>query len=159
DGLHLRIVQTGETHSLPLPAGLRFEDIYRNIRWFPDEARLLLGLDDKLWAISIFGGLPQVLINREVGDPAISPDGSLIAFSTNGFKEIWLMNARGEQPHRIIAALGDDLIGRPTFFPDGQRVLFGRAHPTEGGFVFTAESSDLDGNHQRVSFSFGGYTD
>src|SRR5205823_94778 len=39
------------------------------------------------------------------------------------------------------------------FFPNGQRILFKRLHPTEGHDVLTFEDSDLDGNDRRVLFS------
>jgi Tol biopolymer transport system component len=147
-------MQTGESHSLPIPDGYHI----RTIEWFPDENRLLLTSDEDarfpgLWIISVSGGPPHVLDDK-AHEAAISPDGRLIVCTRSGYREIWLMNAQGGQRHRIMTAPGDDLVGRrPVFFPNGKRILFGRLHPTNGPDVGTIESSNLEGKEVHLAFA------
>jgi len=81
EGIHVRALKTGKSHSLAVPA----RSYVRTIAWFPDETKLVFNAsigsvqDWGLWTISIFGGPPRVL-DDEAGDVAVSPDGLLIAF-------------------------------------------------------------------------------
>jgi Tol biopolymer transport system component len=57
-------------------------------------------------------------------DPAISPDGEFIAYSSNlsGNADIWLIDARGGEP---IQLTDDPALDRmPTWLPDGSGILF-----------------------------------
>ncbi len=63
-------------------------------------------------------------------DPAVSPDGSLVAFASNasGSADIWLVEAAGGEPRQLTdvgvpqAEAPDDL--SPTWLPDGRSILF-----------------------------------
>lgn len=68
-------------------------------------------------------------------DPAYSPDGRLIAFSSNrnGRHNIWIMNADGTQARELTSAGGRE----PTWSPDGQELAYGTLYgplsdPTSG---------------------------
>lgn len=57
--------------------------------------------------------------------PAWSPDGERIAFSSNranGNIDVWVMDADGGRPHRLTRADGTDL--GPVWSPDGDRIAF-----------------------------------
>jgi len=54
--------------------------------------------------------------------PAISPDGSILAFSARGW--LWTMPAAGGAARRITQGAGMD--SRPAWHPDGQRIAFVR---------------------------------
>jgi TolB protein len=57
--------------------------------------------------------------------PAWSPDGKRIAFSSNranGNIDVWVMDADGGHPHRLTHADGIDL--GPAWSPDGDRIAF-----------------------------------
>lgn len=52
--------------------------------------------------------------------PALSPDGSEIAFVANG--DIWAVSARGGDAHLLVAGEADE--SRPLYAPDGKRLAF-----------------------------------
>lgn len=122
-GFYLRQIDTGETHSLPLPAGMAAE----SLSWFPDSAHLIVALTasaqpPSLWELSTLGGSPRKL--QENGrSPAVSPDGKQMAFITGQRmrSQIWLMAADGEQPRKLIGDEGD-FFGSLTWSPDGSRI-------------------------------------
>ncbi len=68
--------------------------------------------------------------------PAISPDGSLIAFSSDrsggGNLDIWLKHMGGGEPIRLTRNPADD--SQPSFSPDGSRIVF--RSEREGGGVY-----------------------
>ncbi len=133
-GFYLRQVDTGETHSLNLPAGFN----PRPRSWFPDGTHLLATwvgdarAAESIWEISLLGGAPRKLV-ADGAWPALSPDGSTIAYLASAIqfkdialnKEIWLVRANGEDPHKLIGA-GDDVFGPPVWSPDGKRLAYMR---------------------------------
>jgi Tol biopolymer transport system component/DNA-binding winged helix-turn-helix (wHTH) protein len=122
-GFYLRQIDTGETHSIPLPAGMAAQ----SLSWFPDSAHLIVALTGSaqppsLWEIFTLGGSPRKL--QDSGrSPAVSPDGKQIAFITGQTmrNQIWLMAADGEQPRKLLGDEGD-FFGSLTWSPDGTRI-------------------------------------
>jgi serine/threonine protein kinase len=107
-GLHLTVVDTGETHDVPLPAEMRSR--LRTVSWFPDGQRLVLGTrsDNEgrvLWLSSIFGGVPQKLQTHSFG-ASVSADSS-IAFITAKGHEIWASGPNGENPRKVLGSDSD----------------------------------------------------
>ncbi len=68
--------------------------------WFPDGSRLALDLDDEIWTVRPDGGGITRLTNNADTDfaPAVSPDGTRIAFSSSrdGDFELYVMFADGQ---------------------------------------------------------------
>jgi Tol biopolymer transport system component len=59
-------------------------------------------------------------------DPALSPDGSLLAYASDrggsGDLDIWVQPTREERPSRVTSAPGDEL--EPSFSPDSGSIVF-----------------------------------
>jgi eukaryotic-like serine/threonine-protein kinase len=146
-GIHIKVIETGETHTFPQPEGLKNMDVDWEIvpKWFPDNTRFLAnahpGQDPgawtssgtSVWIFSRLGGSPSKLRDNAYAY-SVSPDGSLISFGTNkgrmGDREIWLMGPTGEQARKIYEAGGEDSAIRGLIWsPDGQRAIYEK---TEG---------------------------
>ena len=125
-GLFLRVVSSGETHSVatPDPGKARF------VSWFPDGSHVLAtrsatpGGQPSLWDVSVFGGSPRKLI--DVGENGtVSPDGSQLAFLRGeyGHQEIWLAQSDGGGAHKLLGEPGDN-ISAFAWSPDGHRIAY-----------------------------------
>lgn len=124
-GFYLREIDTGETHSIPLPAGFTAT----SVSWFPDSAHMVVTLNDSgetasLWEISTLGGGARK-ISDDGRSPSVSPDGTQIAFvrGTKMQNQIWLMAADGEQPRKLVGEQGD-FFGAIAWSPEGTRVAY-----------------------------------
>jgi eukaryotic-like serine/threonine-protein kinase len=70
------------------------------------------------------------------GYPALSPDGKLIAYSSDrgsGNLDLWVQQAGGSDPIRVTTNSADDY--QPSFSPDGTRIAF--RSERSGGGVYT----------------------
>jgi serine/threonine protein kinase/Tol biopolymer transport system component len=154
-GIHLQLVETGETERLPSLPGI--EPLKANwvfAGWYPDSARFVAsvaiqGRPASLWSVPIQGGTPERLADVEgmVGGK-ISPDGSHIVYgkrgSALGAGEIWLMGSKGEFPHRILTAEKSPF-GPIAWSPGGKRIAYSLALP-QGDLL--VQSCDLSGSNQ-----------
>ncbi len=134
-GVHLKVLETGETRDVP-PVENGSQAEWEIGPWFPDGTRFLLNLSENasqgsgrysIWILSILGGAPRKLRDDALAS-SVSPDGSLVAFTTNkgpiGDREIWLMDPNGAQARRIYQTNDKSNVGRTEWFPDGQRILY-----------------------------------
>jgi len=85
-GLHLKLVETGEMRTLPLPAEVATTHAtWLPAAWFPDGTRLLTNLEvagkpPSIWILSLVGEAPRKF--RDDGFAySISPDGTRIVFT------------------------------------------------------------------------------
>jgi Tol biopolymer transport system component/DNA-binding winged helix-turn-helix (wHTH) protein len=76
-------------------------------------------------------------------DPALSPDGSLLAFSSDragtGNLDIWVQRVPGGDPIRLTTDAADDV--EPSFSPDGASIVFARRE-TGGIYIVGAHGGD-----------------
>ena len=155
-GLHLKLIQTGETVNIPQPEGPAAPSAggWWPNWWFPDGSKFIAAGSApneplSAWVVSAIGAPPRKL--RDDADPwSVSPDGELIAFGTAGTafpgdREIWLMGAQGEEPHRLVPGSEDDAFFWTAWSPDGQRIAYKRFHRTPERLECSIESRDLKG--------------
>ena len=107
-----------------------FEGYYR----YPDvhDNRVVFAAEGDLWTVPLTGGLAQRLTTHEEdeGFPAISPDGSTIAFSASyeGPTELYTMPVTGGLPERW--TYESDFSRAECWTPDGRIVYGTRAYAT-----------------------------
>ena len=125
-GFFLRQLGTGETHPIAIADNWKTHWV----NWFPDGSHVLAtrtaspGEQPSLWNVSVYGGSPRKLIDAaERG--VVSPDASQIVFVRGDYshQEIWLMQANGEQAHKILGEPGDN-INALVWSPDGRCIAF-----------------------------------
>lgn len=159
-GIHLQLVDTGETRTIPPPQDVGYKVTgWSPVGWFPDGTKLLvqatsLGAEhSSVWTISMLGGAP-----REIHEGAlawsVSPDGSLIAFTSGPFdSDIWLMGPNGESPRRtIVADEGESLIS-VVWSPGGRRIAYERLRWGPSGALCSIESRNLKGDQPATVLS------
>jgi serine/threonine protein kinase len=148
-GIHLKSIETNETHTIPFPEALRqpkMELSLADAAWSRDSRKFLAnahpaGLDVEalsekdviqrgglsIWEFSVPSGRSRMLREMAWSD-SYSPDGSLISFNAHkgryGPSEIWLMDSNGGHARKILD--GGDQYGIDTFSwsPDGRRVSY-----------------------------------
>jgi Tol biopolymer transport system component len=156
-GIHLQLVDTGEPQDLPVLPGIDPAKAHWVFgAWYPDSTRFIAsiatsGKPATLWSVPIRGGAPEKLAEVEdmVGGGKISPDGSHIVYGRRqyalGAREIWLMGARGESPHKILTAESQSAFGVFAWSPAGNRIAYSVALQ-QGDLL--VQSADLSGGNQ-----------
>jgi TolB protein len=129
---------------------------------FPDGRLVIKGCtpsgDCGLFIIGPRGG-GEKKISGEGGDtaPAVSPDGTKIAFMSSGRGatnwEIWVMNADGSNTRRLTENRNND--GLPAWSPDGKSI----AYVSDQGGVWAVWVMNADGSNQRKLFDMKGPPD
>jgi dipeptidyl aminopeptidase/acylaminoacyl peptidase len=159
-GIHPQLIDTGESRTIPQPQDVGYRITgWSPVGWFPDGTKLLaqatsLGAEhSSVWVIPMLGSPP-----REVHEGglawSVSPDGSLIAYTSTFFdSDIWLMEATGEDPRRIIRANEGESFTSVVWSPDGGRIAYERVHFEMTGLRCSTESADLRGSHRAIAVS------
>ena len=118
----------------------------------PDNQHLYLtvsqGTSPDIYKMSFDGTLVNKITNGPNGamnvEPAISPDGKRIAFSSDrvGRPMIYVMNADGSAPKRVTFA--GVFNSSPSWSPDGKKIAFaGQSEDHFDIFVMNADGSDM----------------
>jgi serine/threonine protein kinase len=130
-GIHVRLLQTGETHDIAQPAEFRDAQIFWRIRWLPDSTRFMAvslrnaDIAPITWQASVVGGtLRKVLDDALV--MSVSPDGSTVAFTRAWRRELWLTGPNGEMPRKLYDAGNRSSYWSVVWSPDGARLLYMR---------------------------------
>jgi Tol biopolymer transport system component len=106
-----------------------------------------------LWVISVLGGAPREIHEGGLAW-SVSPDGSLIAFTSTSFaSDIWLMGANGEEPRKIGTAGEGEFLNGVVWSPDSGRIAYERYSFGSAGIRCNIESRDLEGGQPAVVLS------
>lgn len=142
-GMHIQLISTGETRSIPAPEGLGNDDVVWEIpptAWFPDSTRFLANAhpaqeiretwsssSSSVWTVSLLAGAPHRLRDHALSW-SVSPDGTLVSFSSNpgklGEKELWLMGHDGQRAHKLFEVPEPNAICCLRFFPNTRRISY-----------------------------------
>jgi serine/threonine protein kinase len=156
-GIHLQLVATGASQSVPLPPGIQVGTAsWAFGSWFPDSTRFIAsvsvpGTPSTVWSIPILGGETQKVANIEdmYGGGSVSPDGSNIAYqrlrSVSGAREIWVMGSHGESPHKILTAENQAIITAIAWSPLGNRLAYCYRRDQGNRTEIMVQSRDLRG--------------
>jgi DNA-binding winged helix-turn-helix (wHTH) protein/Tol biopolymer transport system component len=151
-GLYVRSIDSGETRPIALTAELRSRIV--GLRWFPDGGKLLAEVSSSdgrdLWVITILGEGDPHLLYRHAWDPAISPDGRMIAFTNRdvgGVRwEVCVGGIDGETPRKLVDGGGLQAVDAPAWSPDGRWIAYARRWKTaQGSFSAAIEARPAGG--------------
>jgi eukaryotic-like serine/threonine-protein kinase len=149
-GIRLALIGTAETRAVPQPEALRGAEVYWQVEgWFPDGRRFLAnafqpGQQVSVWTVSLMGAAPRMLRDHAQGH-SVSPDGSLVAFTTNhgpfAFpatamcrscdRELWLLGRDGEQARKLYETDENSYFLSVRWSPNGQRLAYLRVKGRE----------------------------
>ncbi len=151
DGLHLRLLSTGEMQSLPIPKDMCMRCAL--LSWFPDATRLLVsgpvGPKDEtaVYEVALIGGTM-----RKVRDKAraaqVSPDGTQISFVSEDRHEVWVMDREGNNARKLLASPAGELVGLAVWSPTGQRLAVAWGGLDKSIHPNRIVSMDLEGANQ-----------
>jgi serine/threonine protein kinase/Tol biopolymer transport system component len=153
-GIHLKLIETGETHTIPQPEGLKGSQVEWDPHvWLRDGTKFLAGASipgqrPSIWTIPVMGGPPRGLRDdARVWD--VSPDGSSVAFTTNvgkiGDREVWLMDPNGEQLRKVYECDENSRFENVRWSPNGKRLAYYKVHQAATKLEVRLESRDLKG--------------
>ena len=131
EGLHLRYIATGETHSLPHPERARID----RLAWYPDGSKLLASgppadeTRSHVWLVAPLAPATSAVLHLRADAAAAvaSPDADRILFTSANDSEIWSMSAAGEDAALILRGAPQDAFSDLMWFPDGKHIGFVRA--------------------------------
>ncbi len=148
DGLHLRLLATGEMQSMPVPKDMCMRCAL--ISWFPDATRLLVsgpvGVRDEtsVYEVSMIGGLMRRM--RDKARAAfVSPDGSQITFTSDDRKQLWVMDREGNNARVLLTMQAGTQLGNPMWSPSGHRIAYVEGTIEEAFRPSAIRSVDLQG--------------
>jgi serine/threonine protein kinase/Tol biopolymer transport system component len=168
-GLHIKLVETGEMRTLPLPAEAESAHAtWMPAAWSPDGTQLFTNLEvagkpPSIWILSLIGNAPRKFRDDAFAQ-SISPDGTTLVFTagrtgvgatqgaayTPGDQTIWLVGINGQDPRML--AKGGEATGytHVAWSPDGSRIAYLKLHQGFDATECSIENRDLVGGQPSV---------
>jgi len=147
--MHILEIDSGDLRDLQSP------EAPDPLDWYPDGSHLVVQRQGHpgLWKVSVWDGTYRKLVDDDVDNAVISPDGSRIAF-TNAHDEIWLIGSDGEDPRRILVLDKGEQLAHFAWSPHGQRLVYIRSR---GDYYnqreVSIETCDLQGGRRILILS------
>ena len=158
ESVWLRQIETGSNIEIIPPS----EDFYAGLVLSPDGNSLYFSrrpqnIDSQLdiYRVSIFGGVPDKIINQTQGWISLSPDGTRISFVRCYYSEgencsLWVADAANGRNERRLAARPRPLrIADNKFSPDGKTIAFAAGQSENAANEFSLLEIDLETGQER----------
>jgi serine/threonine protein kinase/Tol biopolymer transport system component len=166
DGIHIKLIETGETRNVPQPDEFRGVQVnWGIISTWVDGARFIAnaivpGHRYTVWVVPAIGGAPTKLRDDAFAG-SVSRDGSWVAFASKRgeleYREMWLMRPDGAEARKLWDADPNTGFTGSEWSPDGQRLSYSLAHPTPNGMQHVIESRDLKGGPAAIEIPVSGW--
>lgn len=154
-GLHIKLIETGETVDVPEPEELTGARVDWDIvsTWVRDGTRFIAnanmaGRRASIWTVPALGGAPRKIRDNSEAK-SISRDGAWVAFQTNwgrfGYREMWVMRPDGGGAHKLYDTNETSFLGGAEWSPDGRRLGYFIGHEAHDKGEMAIESRDLVG--------------
>jgi Tol biopolymer transport system component/DNA-binding winged helix-turn-helix (wHTH) protein len=158
ESVWLRELESGNNVEIIPPS----DDIYAGLTFSADGNVLYFARYPRLtndgggiYRVSIFGGIPQKIINETEGWTSISPDNKLISFvrcprRDDEFCSLWVADAAdGKNERKLITRPRPLRIGDNRFAPDGKTIAFAVGQSENSGNDFGLSEVDLESGRER----------
>ena len=180
-GIHVQLINTGETTTIPLPEGFDVKNfLWSIVNWFPSDNEFVANAESRtgfqdngtaqknsFWVMSLTS--PPRKIREDAEALSVSPDGAWIAFAARpgsggqisygselrglGHREIWLIGPHGEALRKLVETPEERFVGGFDWARDEQHFLY-----TDGDKdSFTAFSGDLNSSARTPLSSWTNY--
>jgi Tol biopolymer transport system component len=144
-GLTLATLATGELRLLNVPSRIKIS----RISWYPDESAVLIAEtaadgpvagalhDDRsgvgsaesqspsIWRVPL-NGLPGIPLLDNAQQAEVSPDNRRLAYTSGGGDAVWIADANGRSPHKLISAADGETFRGVLWSATGRAVLADR---------------------------------
>jgi eukaryotic-like serine/threonine-protein kinase len=168
-GLHIKLVETGEIRTLPLPAEAESaHGTWMPAAWSPDGTQLFTNLEvagkpSSIWILSLIGNAPRKF-RDDASAQSISPDGTTLVFTSGrtgvgesqggayipGDRAIWLVGINGQNPRMLAPGLEATGYTNVAWSPDGSRIAYLKLHQSFNLSDCSIENRDVQGGQTMV---------
>jgi len=127
-GVSVHLLEANSDRKIPSPPNFGVD----RLAWDAAHSQLLVsGVDNttrqhQAWILSLLGAPPKLLLG-EAGRIAVSWDGRQLAFTRMSDTEIWVADANGENPRRLLTGGQGETFPFLLWSPAGNRLLFERS--------------------------------
>ena len=167
DGIHVKLIETGETRNVPQPEEFRGVQVnWGIISTWVDGGRfianaIVAGHRYSVWVVPAMGGAPKKLRDDAFAG-SVSRDGAWVAFAAKWgeleYREMWLMRPDGTEARKLWDADPNTGFTGTEWSPDGQRLSYSLAHPElRTGFDIPSRAATSRAGRRQSKISASGW--